>query len=142
MPGRIGKAIVVALVATLLGSFALMVGALLYSAAMGGDTGLVIVVALMRLPVVAMIMFAAILIEMLAILLPASLALRRFSPEPAWAYVLIGAVVAALLALAPIESEDRSTVMIVLAMYGAITGWLYWFAFRRGVPGAAAPGPG
>jgi hypothetical protein len=141
MPGRIGKAIGVALVATALGSFTLVVGALLFTILMGGDAGLVLLVLLLRLPVVVMIMFAAILVEMLIILLPASLVLRRFSPEPAWAYTLIGAAAAAaLLALTPVEADDRMTVMAVLAMYGAITGWLYWFAFRpRAGATAAAP---
>jgi hypothetical protein len=138
MPGRIGKAIGVALVATALGSFTLVVGALLFTILMGGDAGLVLLVLLLRLPVVVMIMFAAILVEMLIILLPASLVLRRFSPEPAWAYTLIGAAAAALLALTPVEADDRMTVMAVLAMYGAITGWLYWFAFRPRAGATAA----
>jgi len=130
------KAIGVAIGATLLGSLIVALGTMAYEASVGADSGVTMTIILMRLPALLGPNFVISLIEMLVILLPASLVLRQSTREPAWAYILIGAVALALLGLLPFAGADRAAVMALFAAYGASTGGLYWWAFRRGRRGA------
>jgi hypothetical protein len=130
------KAIGVAIAATLLGSLIVALGTMAYETSIGADGGATMATIMARLPALLGPNFVISLIEMLVILLPASLVLSKSSREPAWAYILVGAVPLALLGLLPFASADRAAVMALFAAYGASTGLLYWFAFRRRRPAA------
>jgi hypothetical protein len=130
------KAIGVAIAATLLGSLIVALGTMAYQTSIGADSGATMATIMARLPALLGPNFVISLIEMLVILLPASLVLGKSSREPAWAYILVGAVPLALLGLLPFASADRAAVMALFAAYGASTGLLYWLAFRRRRPAA------
>ena len=134
------RALVVALGTAVMTPVAIAVEMTAFALIEGGDAGAGLAMLVAELMTIIAGAFVAAFALVLAVLWPASLALRRTALDRPALYMTIGALAGVALALA--AGSGRSEVDAVIALWfatwGAIAGILFRTAFRRPARGAPA----